>query len=173
MALCGLLLAAAIAVFAAASAEAANYKMVLCAAKNGSNNYDVATNTRSAQNPNGIFNVENHCGPALDPAGNSAFLRIYENQDSGSAGEGAYASVSWTVPPWVAILGAGGYTREPGSFNDGWRARFWAEDFGGNGSHILLQGTGSPNSGFQWKWCGSEDDLETIFHSLQRDGYLS
>ncbi|HWC47569.1 MAG TPA: Ig-like domain repeat protein [Solirubrobacterales bacterium] len=150
MALCGLLLAVGIAVLATAQAQAAQYKMVLCAANNGSNNYAVATNTTSAQNPNGIFTVENHCGPAPDPAGNSAFLRIYENQDSGNAGEGAYASVSWTVPPWVAIIGAGGYTREPGSFNDGWRGRFWAEDFGGNGQHILLQGTNSPNSGFQW-----------------------
>lgn len=150
VALCGLLLAVGIAVLATAEAHAAQYKMVLCAANNGSNGYDLATNTKSAQNPNGIFAVENYCGPAPDPAGNSAFLRIYENQDAGSAGEGAYASVSWTVPPWVAIIGAGGYTREPGSFNDGWRGRFWAEDFGGGGQPILLQGTNSPNTGFQW-----------------------
>src|SRR6186997_1152630 len=149
VALCGLLLAVAVAF--AASAQAAQYKIVLCAANNGSNGFAVATNTRSSQNPDGIFAVENHCGPAPDPAGNNAFLRIYETQDSGSAAEGAYASISWTVPPWVAILGAGGYTREPGSFNDGWRGRFWAEGFNGDGPHnILMQGTGAANAGISW-----------------------
>jgi hypothetical protein len=150
---CLFALCLALAVLAAAGAqraEAANYRMVLCAANSGSNSYDTATNTRSAQNPNGIFDFINACGPAPDPAGDNAWLRINENQSSGSAGQDAYGSISWTVPPWVAILAGGGFTREPSSFNDGWRGRFWAEDFGGEGHHILLQGTNSPNSGFQW-----------------------
>ncbi|HET6571863.1 MAG TPA: carboxypeptidase-like regulatory domain-containing protein, partial [Solirubrobacterales bacterium] len=127
------------------TAHAANYRMLLCAGNNGSNSFDTATNTVSGANPGGIFSFENYCGPAGDPAGNGAFLRLAENQSGGNAGNSAYGSISWTVPPWVAILAGGGYTREPGSFNDGWRGRFWAEDFGGGGHHILLQGTGVPN----------------------------
>ncbi len=148
--LVGLLLAIGVATIASGTAHAANYKMLLCAGNNGSNSFDTATNTASSQNPGGIFSTENHCGPAPDPAGDAAFLRIAENQSGGNAGVGAYASISWAVPPWVAIIAAGGYTRMPGALNDGWRGRFWAEDFGGGGHHILLQGTGSPNSGFQW-----------------------
>ncbi len=150
VALCLMLACVGFAAVVASKADAANYKMVLCAAGNGSNGFDTATNTTSPQNPGGIFSFENHCGPAPDPAGNHAFLRIAENQSAGSAGESAYGSISWTVPPWVAILAAGGYTREPAAFNDGWRGRFWGEDFGGGGHHILLQGAGLPNSDFRW-----------------------
>ena len=47
--------------------------------------------------------------------------------------------------------GNGGYTRQPHEFNDGWRGRFWAEDFGGGGPHnILMQGTNAENSGINW-----------------------
>src|SRR5665811_775952 len=150
VALCLFALAFAIAIVSAATARAADYKMLLCAGNNGSNSFQTATNTTSPQNPGGIFSFENYCGPAPDPAGNSAFLRIAENQSGGNAGVNAYGSISWTVPPWVAIEAAGGFTRMPGNFNDGWRGRFWGEDFGGGGHHILLQGTGSPNNGFQW-----------------------
>ncbi len=142
---CLMALAFAIAIVAAADAQAAYYKLVLCAANNGSNGYQVRTNTASAQNPSGIFSVENYCGPAGDPAGDSAFLRIYENQPSGSAGDTAYASASWGTVPWVGIAAAGGYTREPGSFNDGWRARFWAEGYDGSTNNILMQGSGVAN----------------------------
>ncbi|MGB7589092.1 MAG: Ig-like domain repeat protein [Solirubrobacterales bacterium] len=135
----------------ATTAHAANYKMVLCAGNNGSNSFDTATNTVSGSNPSGIFDFTNVCGPAPDPAGNNAFLRIAENQSSGDAGETAYGSISWTVPPWVAILAGGGYTREPNAFNDGWRGRFWAEDFGGGGPYnILMQGAGLPNQDIFW-----------------------
>jgi hypothetical protein len=150
IALCLILLAAGLACVCATAAQAANYKMLLCASDNGSNSFDVATNTRSPQNPDGIFLLENHCGPAPDPAGNAAFLRIAEKQSSGSAGDGAYGSISWTVPPWVAILAAGGYTRQPNAFGYGWRGRFWAEDFGGGGHHILMQGAGMPNADYRW-----------------------
>ena len=129
----------------AATARAADYKMLLCAGNNGSNGFQTATNTGSPQNPGGIFSFENYCGPAPDPAGNNAFLRIAETQASGNAGYAAYGQMSWTAPPWVSILAGGGYTREPGSFNDGWRGRFWVEDFGGSGHNILMQGTGVAN----------------------------
>ena len=132
----------------AATAHAANYKMLLCAGYNGSNSFQTATNTTSPQNPGGIFDFSNYCGPAPDPAEGAAFLRIAENQSGGTAGESAYGSISWTVPPWVSILAASGYTREPYNFADGWRGRFWGEDFGGGGHHILMQGTGVPSQEF-------------------------
>lgn len=150
IALCLIALTFAIAIISAATAHAGYYKMVLCAAGNGSNSYDTATNTRSAQNPNGIFDFNNFCGPAPDPAGDSAFLRINENQPSGNAGDTAYGQISWSAPPWVAIRGGGGYTREPDGLNDGWRGRFWAEDWGGGTNNILMQGTGASNSGINW-----------------------
>jgi len=144
--LCLMLVATAMAAAFAATAHAGgNYPMLLCAGNNGSNGYSTATNTISANNPGGIFSLENHCGPAPDPAGNAAFLRIAENQGGGNAGVNAYGSISWTVTPWVAIAGGGGYTREPNAFNDGWRGRFWAEDFGGGGHNILMQGSGVAN----------------------------
>ena len=127
--------------------------MLLCAGYNGSNGYDTATNTASPQNPSGIFDFTNACGPAPDPAGNSAYVRIAENQSGGNAGDGAYGSISWTAWPWVSIIAGGGYTREPVNFNDGWRGRFWGEDFGGGGHHILLQGAGvanGSNGGIGW-----------------------
>jgi hypothetical protein len=149
--LCLILVCAAVAVLCAATAHAADYKMVLCAANNGSNSYDTATNTISPQHPAGIFDFINFCGPAPDPAGDNAWLRIVEHEADGNASDGAYGSISWTVPPWVAILAGGGYTREPNAFNDGWRGRFWAEDFGGGGPYnILMQGTGANNSGISW-----------------------
>jgi len=45
-------------------------------------------------------------------------------------------------PPAVAIAAASGYTRQPDAFNDGWRARFWAEGFDGSANNILMQGSG-------------------------------
>ncbi|MGH2975283.1 MAG: hypothetical protein ACRDLL_10510 [Solirubrobacterales bacterium] len=145
IALCLMLLSTAIAVLCAATAHAADYKMLLCAGGNGSNSYQTATNTSYSKYPGGIFNFENYCGSAPDPAGNSAFLRIRDVAPDGTSAETAYGSISWTVPPWVAILAAGGYTREPATFNQGWRARFWAEDFGGGGTSILMQGAGVDN----------------------------
>jgi hypothetical protein len=149
-ALFGLVLIFVVFLSAADKAGAGIYNMVLCAANNGSNSYATATNTVSGGNPGGIFNFENYCGPAPFPAGGNGFLRIVENQSGGNAGYTAYGSISWTVPPWVAIVAGGGYTREPNSFNQGWRARFWAEDFGGGGHEILAQEKGMPNQGIYW-----------------------
>jgi len=139
------LLAVVLLILPGSAAHAADYKMLLCAGNNGSNSFNTATNTTSSQNPGGIFRFENYCGPAPDPAGNNAFLRIAENQSGGNAGVTAYGSISWTVTPWVAIIGGGGYTRMPGSFNDGWRGRFWAEGWDGSTNNILMQGTGVAN----------------------------
>ena len=143
----------------APSADAGFYNMVLCAGNNGSNGFATATNTTSPQNPGGIFSIENYCGPAPFPAGGNAFIRIVENQPSGSAGNTAYASVSWTAPAGIAIRAGGGYTRQPNAFNDGWRARFWAEGQDGSGPHnILMQGSGVANGslgGIGWATCGT------------------
>lgn len=146
VALCLMLACVGVAVIAAATARAGGYyPMLLCAGNNGSNGYDTATNTVSGSNPGGIFSFENYCGPAPDPAGNNAFLRIDENQSTGNAGVNAYGSISWTVTPWVAIVAGGGYTREPNAFNDGWRGRFWAEGWDGSTNNILMQGSGVDN----------------------------
>ena len=133
-------------VFAAAAQAGppGQFKAVLCAGNVGSNGYGVSTNTASPQNPGGIFSFENYCGPAPDPAGNSAFLRIAENQAGGNAGNGAYGFVHWDTPAFVHFKTAGGWTRQPNAFNDGWRARFWGVDFANNGFQIFSQGVGAP-----------------------------
>jgi len=158
IALCLFYACMALAVLATATAHAGDYKMVLCAGNNGSNSFATATNTTSPQNPGGIFSFENYCGPAPDPAGNNAFLRIAENQSGGNAGVNAYGSISWTVPPWVAIIAGGGYTRMPNAFNDGWRGRFWAEGWDGSTNNILMQGSGVANGslgGIGWSPCST------------------
>ncbi len=150
VALCLIYACVAMAVLSAATAHASVYKMVLCAGNNGSNSYGTSTNTVSSQHPSGIFDVNNYCGPAPDPAGENAFLRISEHEPNGSAGQGAYEDVYWDTPAYVHYMAAGGYTREPNAFNDGWRGRFWGLDFNNNGFQILTQGQGLPNSGEQW-----------------------
>ena len=145
IALCLMLACVGLACVFASNASASYYRMVLCAANNGSNGFQTATNTTSSQNPGGIFSFENYCGPAPFPAGNNALLRIQENQSSGYAGYSAYGSMSWTTVPWVDIVAGGGYTREPGSFNDGWRGRFWLEGWDGSTNNILMQGSGVEN----------------------------
>jgi hypothetical protein len=141
VALCLMLACVGVALIATATADAAQYKMVLCAANNGSNSFATETNTRSPQNPGGIFNFENYCGPAPDPAGDQAFLRIAENQSGGNAGQWAYGSINYDAPPNVHFKTAGGYTRQPGAFNDGWRTRFWSPEAN---VEFLLQGAGAP-----------------------------
>ena len=133
-------------------ARAGTYNMVLCAANNGSNGYATATNQ------GGQFSIENYCGPAPFPAGNNAFMRIYENT-TGTANVNAYGSASWTVPPWIAIVAGGGYTRMPNSFNDGWFGRFWVEGWDGSTNNILVQGPGAEYNGacggVCWKPCSA------------------
>jgi hypothetical protein len=144
VALCLALACIAVAVIATASAHAADFRAVLCSANNGSNGYATTTNTTSPQNPGGIFNFENYCGPAPYPAGDSAFLRISENQPSGNAGQGAYGDIYYDTPPYVHFREAGGYTREPNAFNEGWRARFWIAGGSAGNVELLSQGQGAP-----------------------------
>jgi hypothetical protein len=132
----------AFAFFNATAAKASYYEMLLCAGNVGSGEYTTETNTTSPANGGGIFTFEDHCGPAGDPGGNSAFLRIAENQESGNAASGAFGRMSWSAPEGIQIASAGGYTREPFAFNEGWRARYWVEGFDGSENNVLVQGAG-------------------------------
>lgn len=145
----------AIAIVFAARADAAYYKMVACAANNGVPAYGTATNTASARNPGGIFEFANFCGGAGgDPPGSAAHLRIVENQAAGNAGHDAYGHIYWSTPSYVHFKTAGGYTRQPNAFNEGWRSRFWLLDFAGRGVETLTQGQGLPNEGVKWATSG-------------------
>ncbi len=151
-----LCVAAAVATFALpASAHAAQFKAVLCAAGTGANSFGIATNTASPQNPGGIFNFNNNCFSTSDPAGDNAFLRISENQAGGNAGPGAYGDVFYDAGPFVHFKTAGGYTREPNAFNEGWRARFLGIDSAGNSMQFMTQGFGLCNCNNQWALSGT------------------
>ena len=148
IALCLMLSCVATAVVSAATADAAQFKMVMCAGDSGTPGFSTETNTASAQHPNGIFDFANHCGgQGGDPPGNSAFLRIAEHESSGNAGNGAYGRFVFATPWYVHFKSAGGYTRQPNAFNDGWRSRFWGTDFSGNNNLFINQGAGLGNSG--------------------------
>lgn len=144
VALCLMTLTFAIALVCVATAHAADYRMILCAANNGSNSFATTTNTTSSQNPGGIFNFENYCGPAPYPAGDQALLRIQENQPSDNAGQGAYGDIYYDTPPFVHFREAGGFTRQPGTFNEGWRERFWIAGGSAGNRELLSQGQGAP-----------------------------
>ncbi len=144
IALCLLLAIVGTAVIATATAHAADFRAVLCAANNGSNSFGTTTNTTSPQNPGGIFNFENYCGPAPFPAGDQALLRISENQSGGNAGQFASGGIYYDVPPFIHFREAGGYTRQPAAFNDGWRSRFLIRGGSAGEWEILSQGQGGP-----------------------------
>lgn len=147
---CLMLACVAVAVIAAAEAKAGYYKMVACAGNNGAPPYATGTNTTSAQNPHGIFGFGNFCsGHGGDPPGEQSLLRIVEDQAAGHAGHGAYGHMIFDTPSWIHFKAAGGYTRQPEAFNDGWRARFWVASACCN-AQIMTQGAGLPNSGGQW-----------------------
>lgn len=120
----------------AANANAAYYKMVACSANTGAPPYQVVTNAQDA------FDVANRCkGQGGDPPGESALLRIHENQDPPhSVRQGAFADAYFDAPPGVHFKAAGGFTREPYQFNEGWRARFWIA--GQSSTQIMAQGAG-------------------------------
>jgi hypothetical protein len=134
----------------ATAAHAAQYKVVLCAAGNGPIGFNYVTNTVSPQHPNGIFGLNNYCFSTSDPAGDAGFFRISEQEPAGNAGVGAYANVFWDSPPFTHFKSAGGYTRQPNAFNEGWRSRFWIVDLYGGGIQLMTQGAGLPNVWPQW-----------------------
>jgi hypothetical protein len=128
---------------AVATAHAAEYKAVNCAVNSGAPRYTVATNTTSPQNPPGIFSFENDCvNQGGDPPGNASFLRISEHEPGGDAGYGAYLNVTFETPSGVNFRSAGGYTREPNAFNDGWQARFGFNYMNGAPQLQMVQGAG-------------------------------
>ena len=59
-----------------------------------------------------------------------------ENESSGNAGQGSHGRFVFATAAYVHFKAADGYTRQPSSFNDGWRSRFWGLDFAGNGNVI-------------------------------------
>jgi len=150
-----LLLAAAIAVIAAGTAHAAQFKMVACAGNSGPPPTITATNTASAQHPNGIFDFANYCGgTGGDPPGDAAFMRISEHESSGNAGYGAYGQIIFATPSYIHFKSGGGYTREPNAFNAGWLARFRVLDFANASTTLLNQGAGLPNFALDWAASG-------------------
>lgn len=133
-----------------ATAQAAQYRVLLCAAGSGALNFGTATNTTSPQNPGGIFAFSGSCpGNSSDPAGSSGLLRISENQASGNAGVGAFGQIFWDSPAFVHFKTAGAYTRQLDAFNEGWRSRLLGVDFAGNTVQFITQGLGLPNTGGQ------------------------
>jgi hypothetical protein len=143
IALCLFCACFALAILSAATAHAAFYDVVFCAGGSGSGNPVLGARP-------GGFDFGADCGtPAAYPAGGDNYLRISENT-TGSAGPTDEASMSWYAPPYTSIVAGGGYTREPNAFNEGWRAKFWGEDWGGGVHNILLQGTGASNSSINW-----------------------
>lgn len=130
------------------TAQAGYYKMVACSANNGAPPYKVDTNTKSSDVPRGIFNVWNRCkGEGGDPPGDSALIRIQEDRDApGSIRQGAFANVYFDAPASTHFKAAGGFTRQPYQFNDGWRSRFWVASASST-DQILSQGAGANANG--------------------------
>jgi hypothetical protein len=133
-------LAFVLAVICAATAHAAYYKTLYCGAADGSGGPTLGARP-------GFFDFTDDCGTAYgDPAGTGGFLRLEENT-TGTAGNTDEASYSWWAPPGISIAAVSAYTREPGYFNDGWRARFMGEGFDGSQNNILMQGYGVSSEG--------------------------
>jgi hypothetical protein len=127
----------------AGAANAAYYKMVACSANNGAPPYELATNAPE------VFQVLNDCGgQGGDPPGESAFLRIHENQDAPhTVRQGAYEDVYFNAPPSIHFKAAGGFTREPYQFAEGWRSRFWIAEQNSSTTQIMAQGAGAGAGG--------------------------
>lgn len=140
-----LVLAIGIAAVGAANAKAAFYDVVFCAGGNGSGNPTPGARP-------GFFDWRADCGaPPSYPADGNSSLQLSENT-TGTAGEGDEVSLSWYAPPATSIVAGGGYTRMPNAFNQGWRARFWGEDWGGGVHNILLQGSGGIEGTGEFPW---------------------
>jgi hypothetical protein len=145
VAVCLMLVATAMAVLTAATAHAAFYDVIFCAGGNGSGNPTLGARP-------GGFDFGTDCGePPSYPSEGTHYLRLNENT-TGTAGQYDEASMSWYAPPGTSIVAGGGYTREPNAFNEGWRARFWGEDWGGGVHNIMLQGSGGIEGTGEFPW---------------------
>lgn len=144
VALCLMAVAFAMAIVSAATAKAALYDVVFCAGGSGSGNPVPGARP-------GFFDWSANCGePASYPSDGDHYLRLAENT-VGAAGPTDEVSLSWYAPPYTSIVAGGGYTRMAHVFNQGWRARFWGEDWGGGVHNVLLQGSGIEGTGeFPW-----------------------
>jgi hypothetical protein len=144
IALCLFAVAFMMAIASAATAQAAFYDVVFCAGGNGSGNPVPGARP-------GFFDWGTDCGESPSyPSEGKHYLRLNENT-GGAAGHNDEVSLSWYAPPHTSIVAGGGYTRMPESFNQGWRARFWGEDWGGGVHNILIQGVGIEGTGeFPW-----------------------
>jgi hypothetical protein len=135
-----MVLAVGVGCIAAANAHAAFYDVVFCAGGNGSGNPTLGARP-------GGFDFGTDCGePPSYPSDGGHYLRLNENT-TGAAGQGDEASMSWYAPPYTSIVAGGGYTREPNAFNEGWRARFWGEDWSGGVHNVMFQGSGNIEGG--------------------------
>jgi len=126
----------------AARAGAAQYQVMLCSGNAASGGLAGDSSNWSK------LTAVDHCGQPnnQDPPGESAYVRLYETT-SGSVAENAYSQVYWASPAWTSFRQAGGLTREPSSFNAGWRARFAGIRYDGSAFASLNQGCGLGNSG--------------------------
>lgn len=143
--LCLMAVAFAVAILGAANAKAAFYDVVFCAGGSGSGNPVPGARP-------GFFDWRADCGePPSYPAGGDNYLQLSENT-VGAAGPNDEVSLSWYAPPHTSIVAGGGYTRMAHVFNQGWRARFWGEDWGGGVHNILLQGSGGIEGTGEFPW---------------------
>jgi len=145
IALCLMLACVGVGVIGAASAPAAFYDVVFCAGGSGSGNPVPGARP-------GSFDWRADCGePPSYPSDGDHYLRLNENT-TGTAGQNDEVSLSWYAPPYTSIVAGGGYTRMPNAFNQGWRARFWGEDWGGGVHNVLLQGSGGIEGTGEFPW---------------------
>jgi hypothetical protein len=153
----------------AVPAHAAEYKMLGCSGAARDPFYTITNNTTSPQNPAGIFNFWNNCGgQGGDPPGNAAYLRIEENQAAGNAGPGAFLAFNFDTPnQFIHFRAAGGYTRQPGAFNKGWRSRLLISGGSAGAQELVSQGAGLCNCGDQWATTST-----FASHLWPRAGYL-
>lgn len=157
--LCLFAVAFATAIFAAATAHAAYYKTLYCAAADGSGNPTLGARP-------GFFDFTDDCGTAYgDPAGTGGFLRLEENT-TGTAGDTDEASYSWWAPPGTSIAAVSAYTRVPGYFNSGWRSRFWGEGYDGGEYNVLMQGSGVAQEGIN-----APATSNFVYHAWPFGGY--
>lgn len=127
VALCLFALTFAVMVLCAATAHAAYHKTLYCGAADGSGNPTLGARPASSTSPMtaALPTAIRRHRRLLAPGGDA----------TGSAGLNDEASYSWCAPPGTSVAAISAYTREPGYFNDGWRARFWAEGFDGGSTH--------------------------------------